>query len=72
MKVEVNETEKNGETPFPKLMISKNGNIVLMTSNEVGTLVKSADKIYKPGKPNNGWIMAAFTDFHGTVTISND
>lgn len=57
--------------PFPKLMISDKGTLVLFVSTEVGTVIKS-DSNYKTGEHLDDWVMSLFKDFDGEVTLSND
>ena len=72
MAIEVNvKDQEKQESEFPKLMVSELGKIVLFTSKSVGTLIvpSSADK--KVGHYCESWCEDVFTDFHGSVTLSN-
>ena len=69
MKVEVEEISKKAGRPFPKLMISQRGTLVLFTSSEVGTLLKGAD--YPIGY-HSYFDNECFKDFEGEITLSND
>ena len=75
MKVEVNEPKAN-EMDFPKLMIitadvTNKGMIVLMRKYEEGTVVRE-NKSYTIGYSTDTWQMQHFSDFKGSITLSND
>ena len=55
---------------FPKLMISTEGRIVLMTKEGSGTVVNS--KRNDLGRHDDSWVMDAFEDYHGTITLGNN
>ncbi|MCP4182301.1 MAG: hypothetical protein GY761_03155 [Hyphomicrobiales bacterium] len=66
------EPEPNGK-PFPKLMISKVTDVImLMTSEDTGTVVARSDGDNQLGYYNTMWDAKNFTDFTGSVTLSND
>jgi len=69
MKVEVNENKAVEKKPFPKLMVSGDC-IVYMIRAQCGVAL-SNDK-YVALEYDDEWIMSKFTDFNGTVTLSND
>lgn len=74
MKVEVKESNKKSERPYPKLMISKlvKTTIVLFTTKTEGIIVQSEDK-YNP--VGYYWTYPGsrdFEDFEGSITLSND
>ena len=56
------------EQPYPKLMISKGGQIVLMFSPRVGTLLEGNGIC---GECVDYWEMGQFTDFDGSVELKN-
>lgn len=63
-------------TSFPKLMVSSiNGLIVLMTSEAkgcgTGTQVEIADDRLTVGCFSKTWNMQYFTDYNGSVTLTN-
>ncbi len=61
------------EKPFPKLMIdSQNNTIVLMTELWSGPVVGNATKQQPLGYYLGSWIPQNFTDYTGTITLSND
>lgn len=75
MKSIVNQKEKVEEKEFPKLMIHKDGTIILFTSINIGTLLYNGGipkSPYTVGIFKRDWIMYDFRDFNGTVTLSND
>ena len=58
------------EKEYPKLMIGKNGCIVLFTDDRFGTLIQTKD--YKEvGHFSSGWAMEYFTDYEGEITLKN-
>lgn len=72
MKVEVNE-QSVGKSPYPRLMISDNGLIVLFTKFEHGFVVYSPeDYTFGEGYHSSTWAMDNFREFTGSVTFSND
>lgn len=74
MKVEVKESSKKAERPFPKLMISKTNNttIVLFTSKNEGTILQSIDDHNPVGYHTQSFAYRFFKDFEGEITLSND
>lgn len=70
MKVTVNKAEVK-EIQFPKLMISKDGNIVLFTELDVGTLIKGEVGMNRGGDHYDGWNFENFHDYVGTITLEN-
>ena len=70
MKVEINEPKKAKEKGFPKLMIAKDGEMVLFQSLSVGTVIKGVE--YGIGHHSVRWAMKDFSDFEGSITLSND
>ena len=69
IKSEVEEVESIIE--FPKLMIDKNDLIVLFSSPKLGVVVKGDNLLWKVGEHGEAWVMDRFTDFRGSVTLSN-
>ena len=72
MKVSVIESKAKEETPYPKLMESDSGTIVLMYKREEGTLIKTG-KIgsVELGEYHKDWNMLCFTDFEGKLELTN-
>ncbi len=54
---------------YPKLMVADEGLIVLFLEAEEGTVIQSDN--YQCGYYAEDWEMSDFTDFNGTVTLSN-
>lgn len=74
MKVKIKENKGSSVgTPFPKLMISESGTIVLFQESDKGVCLKDGCLTFKKvGQYTNDWSMHYFTDFDGKVTLSND
>ena len=65
-------TEKQEPKPFPKLMISENGNIVLFSEPDFGTLIVPSSTIGKEiGYWHESWDTEVFTDYNEPITIQN-
>lgn len=77
MKVEVKENGTVKEKPFPKLMKAKNYNRIIIATgfSDDGTikgfLIKS-DEITDILHFSKGWNPSCFSDFEGSITLSND
>lgn len=72
MKSRIIETPKEKtEKPFPKLMISNSGRVVLFHEKNQGISV--IDPTGEPiGEYSKGWKMNLFNDFDQSVILSND
>ena len=73
----VTENQPKSEKPFPKLMVmfheDSKGTIVFFTEKYKGIIVHGAGyRLDDEGLFMTNWDMTCFTDFHGTVTLSND
>lgn len=75
MKVEIKEANQVKEQGFPKLMTSKDGFIILATGFNknckdrfIGTLIS----ISPIGMVSDEWVLSEFSDFEGSITLSND
>ena len=68
MKVTVEKTEKR-EIPFPKLMRSEEGRIVLFIEEEKGTLLSGGSSYEEVGYYSECWAARMFFDFSGKITI---
>jgi len=70
--MKVREIKKGGrkERPFPKLMVDTHGSIVLFHQCKKGTVV--IDKTSFAEDYWENWNMSKFTDYEGTLEISND
>ena len=74
MKVEVKESSKKAERPFPKLMINSidKTTIALFSSPTEGTVIHSKGKLYLVGSQSQSFVSRYFEDFEGEITLSND
>jgi hypothetical protein len=72
MKSKITPAPQPAQLPYPKLMKSKIGKIVLMTAHGVGTVLSDEQGYAKVGQYGGDWSMENFTDFHGTITLSNN
>lgn len=65
-------TEEQKPKPFPKLMKSTIGNIVLFTGPYFGTLIVPSHTIGKEiGYYHESWDTEVFTDYNEPITIQN-
>lgn len=60
------------EIPFPKLMLSDTGNLVWLSKENCGMVVKSSNGEYEVGYYSETWVMPVFEDYDGQVTLSNN
>jgi len=66
------ENKEESPAKFPKLMISKNDeSIVLFTRDRVGTVVFNIFGGYFIGEHKTDWNITTFKDFEGSVSLSN-
>lgn len=72
MKVEVKETGKKKEKDFPKLMANEEGTVVLFTSSGKGICLVAKYEDEYVGEYSIKWNKNIFTDFEGSITLSND
>ena len=67
------EEMKQPVKPYPKLMISKSGNVVLFSSPKVGVaILVENDGPYTVGEHIEDWVQEEFTDYTGKLELSND
>jgi hypothetical protein len=71
MKYKITNAPQDTELPYPKLMKSENGKIVLMTVRGVGMVLSDSQGYSKAGTYSDDWKMENFSDFHGTIALSN-
>ncbi len=64
-------TEKKEPKPFPKLMKSVNGNVVLFYKNGEGVLIEKVTSERLAGEYTTEWDMDNFTDYNEPITIQN-
>lgn len=78
MKVIATKTESKKDLEFPKLMISKHNNCVILATKigsetEIeGTVLCLGESSYDLGWFSKTWNRAAFEDYTGEITLSND
>ena len=74
MEVEVKESSKKAERPFPKLMVSKRNKttIALFCTPTEGTIIQAVFKQHPVGYHSFGFASECFEDFEGSITLSND
>lgn len=63
--------EVNKEKPYPKLMINKAKDIVVLFSKSgCGQVVYSTSLAFTVGEYSDGWRDSYYEDFHGTITLT--
>jgi hypothetical protein len=66
-------TNQNSRSlPYPKLMISESGTIVLFKDRSVGVVLIKGTSTYEIGHYSNTWDFTAFTDFNASITLQNE
>lgn len=69
--VTLSEVKPQEEKPFPKLMISKSGRIVLFTSKFSGFVIREKEYCYGIWHFSKSWASEDFTDYNEPITIQN-
>lgn len=69
VKTAIKITEKDSE--FPKMMIGDDGQVVLFSCTGIGVVVTSGGED-ELGEYSEYWEMDRFSDFTGSVTITNE
>ena len=59
----INTNQQSRSLPYPKLMISDKGTIVLFESRAIGMVLLEGASVYKLGHYSFTWDMNAFTNF---------
>lgn len=77
MKVVVNKSEIIKEKPFPKLMIYKSCDLIILAYKEkaeciFGVVISPGDSGYKYCHLSDEWGKSFFEDFDGSITLCND
>jgi len=76
MNVQVNKPKQ--DKPFPKLMIvsapniGDTGSIVLFTKERCGFVVYTPNDYRTIGYSSDSFLMECYSDFEGSITLSND
>lgn len=69
--MKVTSEERPISNQYPRLMKSNKGSIVLFTRSKVGSVIKESDNSgFSLGEHSNDWLMSEFTQFYGSVTLS--
>ena len=72
IKVTVGEQKTQSEKPFPKLMKSYKGTIVLFHKPTYGFVLKAGDDTNNSLTTTpDGWLMGDFTDYNEPITLQN-
>lgn len=77
IEVTLSEEKRTKDKPFPKLMISDLGQVIIALSLNVerdtlvGFLIKSNGYEIGGNGFTEGWCKSSFTDYNGSVTIQN-
>jgi hypothetical protein len=73
MTVKITNPKQTSNKPFPKLMISDMGRIVLFREEFRGTLIAHDPQgIDEIGYTSSSWQMDSFVDFDGEIMLKND
>ena len=67
----INTNQKSRSLPYPKLMISEKGTIVLFQSSAIGVVLKG-NEFYKLGFYSESFDMNIFSDFNEAITLQNE
>ena len=66
-------TNQNSRSlPYPKLMLSESGTIVLMKDRSVGVVLIKGTSTYEIGFYSNTWDITAFSDYNESITLQNE
>jgi len=58
------------EAEYPKIMKSKEGDLIVLFSHYGGGTVLKDKPCNKVGEHSNGWAMECFEEFNGVVTLT--
>ena len=73
MNVQVKRLNPTSDKSFPKLMSTPKGYVVFFVEKCKGLcLANPSDCQDKIGEFGDSWTMTGFTDFEGSITLSND
>ena len=71
IKVTIGESKTQEEKPFPKLMSTEYGTIVLMVKYGCGVVVHERSYCYGVGHYSEHWQPKSFTDYNEPITLQN-
>lgn len=60
------------QTTYPRLMISNFGRVVLFSEQDKGVVINYSEDPGEVGYYGDSWTMREFSDFIGTVELSNE
>jgi hypothetical protein len=73
IKTTINTNQNSRSLPYPKLMITESGTIVLFQDRAIGVvLLQGNSRCYKIGRYSNTWDMTAFSDYYEAITLQNE
>lgn len=68
----INTNQQSKSLPYPKLMISDKGTIVLFESRAIGIVLLEGYGSYKLGHHSFTWDMNNFSDYYEAITLQNE
>ena len=68
----INTNQNSKSLPYPKLMLSENGTIVLFESRAIGVVLFEGYGSYKIGHHSFTWDMNSFSDYYEAITLQNE
>jgi hypothetical protein len=68
----INTNQNSRSLPYPKLMISEKGTIVLFSDRSIGVVLLEGLSNYKIGHHHFTWDYTAFSDYYGAITLQNE
>ena len=68
----INTNQNSRSLPYPKLMISEKGTIVLFSDKSIGVVLLEGITNYKIGHHSFSWDMNSFSDYYEAITLQNE
>jgi len=69
----INTNQNSRSLPYPKLMVTESGTIVLFQNPSIGVvLLQGNSRCYKIGHHSFTWDMNAFSDYYEAITLQNE
>ena len=68
----INTNQNSRSLPYPKLMISDKGTIVLFSDRAKGMVLLEGNSTYILASYSNTWDMNAFSDYYEAITLQNE
>jgi hypothetical protein len=72
VKTTINTNQNSRSLPYPKLMISEKGTIVLFSDRAIGVVLLEGLSNYKIGHHHFTWDYTAFSDYYQAITLQNE